>query len=86
MTNVPKEIRDIWTDLYKLFDRHFLITGSDEEWDDFWNEAIELHGRSGNNEHLYEMIVAISDYLGDRIKQQRANNTLKEDRNGKLCN
>lgn len=73
MTNVPKEIRDIWTDLYKLFDRHFLITGTGEEWKAFWNDAKELCERSGNNEHLYVMIVAIADYLGDRIKKQRAN-------------
>lgn len=73
MTNVPKEIRDIWTDLYKLFDRHFLITGSDEEWIAFWDEATKLRERSGNNQHLNEMIDAIADYLGDRIKKQRAN-------------
>ena len=73
MTNVPKEIRDIWTDLYKLFDRYFLITGSDEEWIAFWDEATKLRERSGNNQHLNEMIDAIADYLGDRTKKQRAN-------------
>ena len=31
MTNVPTDLREVWTDLYKLFDKHFLMNLDDQD-------------------------------------------------------
>ena len=42
MTNVPQIIRDLWTDLYKLFDRNYMIPNTEEAWGKFWEEARQI--------------------------------------------
>lgn len=70
MTNVPTEIREIWTDLYKLFDKHFLMPNEDDAWISFWDDARVIYEKGHKNEKLYTGLVAISDYLGDRMKAE----------------
>ena len=70
MTNVPSNIREIWTDLYKLFDKHFLMQNTDDNWKSFWNDAKDLYEKGQKNQRLYEGLVAMADYFGDRMKAE----------------
>ena len=71
MTNVPPEIRQMWTDLYKLFDRHYLMDGSDEAWLAFHSEAKELWEKFDQNSRVGDGIVLIADWIGDRLRAVR---------------
>ena len=68
MTNVPNELRDMWTDLYKLFDIHYRMENTVEEWGKFLNHAQEVWEKHNRNERLISMINIVIDMIGDRIK------------------
>ena len=47
-TNVPDNIREMWKDVYVLFDKHFMMDASNQdEWSAFWEEAAKI-----NEKHL----------------------------------
>ena len=73
MTNVPQDIRERWTDLYKLFDRFFLMQNTDEDWNAFWTEAKALLKKGHGNIRLQEGIYVIADYFSDRMKAETKN-------------
>lgn len=68
MTNVPNDLRDMWTDLYKLFDVHYLMENTVEEWGKFLKHAQEVWEKHNRNERLMSMINIVIDMIGDRIK------------------
>ena len=63
MTNVPKEIRDAWTDIYKLFDIHYCMDGSEEAWIQYWNHANQLIQKYDDDIPLLEMCEAIAHMI-----------------------
>ena len=64
MTNVPDDIRSIWTDLYKLFDIHFKMdVNSAEDWTKFWNDGSEIWEKSGRNRFVLALINDTADYI-----------------------
>ena len=69
MTNVPGNIREMWTDLYKLFDKHYLLQNTAEEWQAFWDDAEILYEKYGRNERYSEGIALVSGLIGDRFKE-----------------
>ena len=69
MTNVPQEIRTIWTDLYKLFDLHWKMDGSAEAWKAYWDDANKIWNGSNKNERVLEAVNLIADTIGDRFKE-----------------
>lgn len=77
MTNVPQEIREIWTDLYKLFDKHFLMDNTEKDWIDFWNDANEICKKSGKDKYVFTAVWTIAEIFGDRMKREY------EQKNGK---
>lgn len=57
MTNVPPEIREIWTDLYKLFDIHYKMDiNSADDWGKFWNDGKAIWEKSGRNKYVLALI------------------------------
>ena len=68
MTNVPPEIRDMWTDLYKLFDINYRMENTEDAWNRFWNQAKEIMNKHGDPPHLMEMISTVSEMISDRMK------------------
>lgn len=68
MTNVPNDLRDMWTDLYKLFDIHYRMENTVEEWGKFLNHAKEVWEKHNRNERLMSMINIVIDMIGDRIR------------------
>lgn len=70
MTNVPERIRKIWTDMYKLFDRYYLMENTEESWQAFWADAHKLREESGFNKQITEACFLISDYIATRMKAE----------------
>ena len=63
-TNVPDEVRAIWTDVYKLFDQHFKMdTGSPEAWDSFWNDVSALWKKHGKKDAVASLLNSVADLL-----------------------
>ena len=71
ITNVPEEIRSIWTEMYKLFDKHYLMENNEESWQKFWDEAVAIYYHSGEKPYVKDGLVAISDAIGERMTKFR---------------
>lgn len=71
MTNVPQKIRDMWTDLYKLFDVHYTMDGTQAAWENFWNDAKDLYAKHNGNERLNDGITLVADWIADRLKEEQ---------------
>ena len=64
MTNVPGEIREIWTDLYKLFDKHYAMDIREQEsWDAYWKDAIELTKKYQEVPTVIDFVDVISEFI-----------------------
>lgn len=72
MTNVPNELRDMWTDVYKLFDVHYLMENTPEAWELFTERAKAVWEKHGRNKRLMSMICTVIDMIDDRIKTETA--------------
>lgn len=71
MTNVPQDVRNMWTDLYKLFDRHYCMDGSDEAWIAFHTEAKELWEKYDSNSRFIYGVIFVSDWIADRLRASK---------------
>ena len=64
MTNVPDRIREMWKDVYVLFDKHFLMDCSNQDsWKAFWADASELVSKYQDVDSFIELIGVISELL-----------------------
>ena len=68
MTNVPTEIREMWSDLYKLFDINYLIPNTAEAWLRFWEQAKSLEQKHKGITRFVEMVVIVSEMIEDKFK------------------
>lgn len=68
MTNVPQNIRNIWTDIYKLFDLFYLMQNTEDDWNKFWTEGKRIWENSGKSHRVMEAISLVSDVIADRMK------------------
>ena len=71
MTNVPNQLRDMWADLYRLFDSHYLMENTVEAWAKFLNSAKELWEKYGQSHRVIVMINVITDMIADRIDSDK---------------
>jgi hypothetical protein len=69
MTNVPNELRDVWKEIYVLFDTHYKMENTVSAWDGFWEEAKAIMDRHSDLQ-LLELIVAVSEMISDRMKEK----------------
>ena len=69
MTNVPSGIREMWTDIYVLFDTHYNMKNTEADWNDFWSEAERLYIKHDGHPMLVKFIDAIAEEYGSRMKR-----------------
>ena len=63
MTNVPNEIREMWADVYKLFDLNYNLPNTAEAWSRFWEQAEQIRQKYPENPHLGAMIIVVSEMI-----------------------
>lgn len=68
MTNVPQRIRDLWTDVYVLFDRNYLMENTEEAWGSFWKQAEDIGEKYKGCPYLPKMLDVIVEMIEDRMK------------------
>lgn len=70
MTNVPDNIRSIWTDLYKFYDIHYLMNDTADDWTVFWDDAEKIYHRYDGYPLLVKIITAIAEEFETRLKKR----------------
>ena len=70
MTNVPDPVREIWTEMYKLFDRYYKMENEVGDWKKFWDEVEELYRKHGKNVRIRDMALVVADMIGDCMKAE----------------
>ena len=66
MTNVPNNLREMWSDVYRLFDSNYLMQNSDEAWRSFWLQAVSLYEKYNKPKYLVSMIIVVSELIEER--------------------
>ena len=77
MTNVPQRIRDLWTDVYVLFDRNYLMPNTAEAWDSFWKQTAEISLKYEGCPYLVKMFDVVCTIIEDRMKRETGETELK---------
>lgn len=72
MTNVPQKLRDLWSDLYVLFDRNYLMENSEKSWDSFWSQAMQLQRKYEGCPYMFKALDLVSSMIDARMKAERA--------------
>ena len=86
MTNVPKEIRDMWTDVYVLFDTHYLMQNTPEAWSEYWERCAELHVKWCNHsETIITMMSMVSELLENVVKGRQNAGKVKQNGNQRVA-
>ena len=67
MTNVPTEIRDLWSDIYKLFDIHYRMPNTETAWNTFWEQAKQIYKKHGSGKRVMDMLCLVADMISDRM-------------------
>lgn len=80
MTNVPQDIRDMWADVYRLFDLHYNMDNTAEAWQKFWKQAEEIQAKY-DNPHLLGMVMVVSDMIEYHITDKKLHPCTLEDMN-----
>ena len=70
MTNVPQRVRDLWTDVYVLLDRNYLMENNKDSWDSFWQQATEIGEKYKGCPYLIQMFDVVSSMISDRMKRE----------------
>lgn len=64
MTNVPDDIREMWKDVYVLFDTHFLMDANNQdEWNAFWDEAMKVNEKHMNIPCVIDLLSTVSEMI-----------------------
>lgn len=67
MTNVPQRIRDLWTDIYVLFDKNYLMPNTEEAWGSFWEQAGAVIKKYSQCPYIMKMIDVVTTIIEDRM-------------------
>ena len=67
MTNVPQDIRDLWKEMYCLFDRNYLMPNIKEAWDKYWAEVEEIRKKYSSYSFLFSMIDLVTLMIETRM-------------------
>lgn len=63
-TNVPDDVRAMWTDLYRFFDTHYLMnTSSVEAWTEFWQTGADLTLKHEKIPCTFDFVNVIAEML-----------------------
>ena len=74
-TNVPDNIREMWKDVYILFDTHFLMdTDNQEEWRKFWDDATKINQKHLEIPCVIDLLTTVSEMIAKfSVKRVRKN-------------
>ena len=73
MTNVPDNLREMWADIYRLFDSNYLMQNTEEAWNQFWNQAVKIYEKYKEvMPRVMELLAIVGDMIGDRMKEKSA--------------
>lgn len=73
MTNVPQNLRDLWSDIYILFDRNYLMPNTQEAWDSFWKQAMQIQSKYENEcPYLFKMFDVVTTIIESRMRQEES--------------
>jgi len=67
MTNVPQKIRNLWTDMYVLFDKNYLMANTEESWGSFWEQAGAVIKKYPQCPYIMKMIDVVTTIIEDRM-------------------
>ena len=67
MTNLPPKLREMWTELYILFDSHFKMPNTEEAWKEYWLKAMDLYHKYRDVPHMSELINVVSSLLESNV-------------------
>ena len=71
MTNVPNNIREMWADVYKLFDINYKMPNTKEAWEQFWKQGVEIVEKYKKDCHFVsEMVVLVSEIIEEPMKEK----------------
>lgn len=63
-TNVPENIREMWRDVYILFDTHFLMDTDDQDaWSAFWAEAVKINEKYLEIPCVIDLLSTVSEMI-----------------------
>ena len=78
MTNVPNDIREMWADVYRLFDANYNMTNDADSWKRFWDQATELNDKH-KNRHLMALVMVVSEMLEGHLLNKQFHPCTLED-------
>ena len=67
-TNVPQEIRDIWTDAYVLFDKFYLMDDTDKNWQILAEEFTKLYIKHHESKHFADFYDILCRMIAERME------------------
>jgi hypothetical protein len=70
MTNVPKDIRDAWAEIYTLFDICYCMDGSEKAWEEYWGKATNLIKKYGDRVPMVDMMSSVAHMIEFFVKQR----------------
>lgn len=68
-SNIPKEIRDIWTDAYKFHATFINMGNTAEEWEQCANTLTHLAIRHNQHPLAGKLLMAVYEYLSEERKE-----------------
>ena len=74
MTNVPNDIREMWKEIYILFDKHYLMDVSKiGSWESFWDDAKQIIVKYEYVESLIDLLEAVSEIISKEAARRKTN-------------
>lgn len=68
MTNVPDRVRNMWTDLYKLFDSNWKMENTEGNWERFWEAGKELIDKHEGIPEVSHFVILCGNLIGEHMK------------------
>jgi len=80
MTNVPQEVREMWADVYRLFDMNYNMKNDADSWKKFWDQAEQLREKYGQYQ-IGALLLVVSDLIEYHITDKKLHPHTLEDMN-----
>ena len=69
MTNVPETLREMWKDIYVLFDSHYLMKNTIAAWDEYWDKAKAITEKYGYSDELIDLILCVTAFISQKMRE-----------------
>lgn len=85
MTNVPNAIREMWSDVYVLFDTHYLMPNTTEAWAEYWDCCVDLCAKWKSCKGIIIMMSMVSELLENVVKERQNAGEVKQNGNQRVA-